>query len=261
MKRRADKGKQNIFTEALQGKNIPILTLDNKWYRLLDADSKEEVKGIETQLNTLLKRQGKLNTESKDIKKLKKKLMSEVVPLVDAAGDHPTAAQTKEIEQHKQLIEECNEKLEAYQDELLDLPKEIDQLNIQLMLITMDCCYGAMQENTEQIQEISEWVTQIRIELKKRLIKKQELEQKNHTIYSYMHDIFGSDIIDLFDLKYNPEEQHPVALKKKTVKGIVPVKRVSGGTTSAEAAKKQDASFAKSHESAEEKEVSKTQAE
>ena len=219
MKRKADNEKQNKFTEALQGKNIPILTLDNKWYRLLDEDGKEEVKDIETQLNTLLKRNGKLNTETKDIKKLKKKLMGEIVPMVDQAGDNPTAAQTKEIEQHKKLIEECNEKLEAYEDELLDLPKEIDKLNIQLMLITMDCCYDTMQENTEQIQEIAKWVKEVRIELKKRLIKKQELEQKNHSIYSYMHDIFGSDIIDMFDLQYNPEEQHPVVSKQVPPEG------------------------------------------
>ena len=214
MKRKVNKEKQNTFTEALQGKNIPILTLDNKWYRLLDDDAKEAVKDIETQLNTLLKRNGKLNTETKDIKKLKKKLMGEIVPMVDQAGDNPTAAQTKEIEQHKRLVEECNEKLAAYEDELLDLPKEIDKLNIQLMLITMDCCYDAMQENTEQIQEIEKWVKEVRIELKKRLIKKQEMEQKNHAIYSYMHDIFGSDIIDMFDLQYNPEEQHPVVSKE-----------------------------------------------
>lgn len=221
MKRKVGKEKQELFTDALQGKNIPILTLDNKWYRLLDADARAEVGDIEEQLNALLKRQGKLNTESRDIKKLKKKLMSEIVPLVDEAGENPTAAQSKKIDQNKRLIEECNEKLEAYQDELLDLPKQIDQLNIQLMLITMECCYSTMQENTETIQEIAKWVTEIRIELKKRLIKKQELEQRNHAIYSYMHDLFGADIVDMFDLKYNPEEQHPVpsgSKKEKTDK-------------------------------------------
>lgn len=220
MKRKVGKEKQNLFTNALQGKNIPILTLDNKWYRLLDDDAKEAVKDLEAQLNALLKRQGKLNTESKDIRKLKKKLMSEIVPMVDEAGDYPTSAQTREIDQHRKLIEECNEKLAAYQDELLELPKQIDQLNIRLMLITMEYCYGTMRENTEQIQEISQWVTEIRIELKKRLVKKQELEQKNHAIYSYLHDLFGADIVDMFDLQYNPEEQHPVLPK-----GAAPEKR------------------------------------
>lgn len=210
MKRKVDKEKQELFTAALQGKNIPILTLDNKWYRLLDAEEREAVSEIEEQMNALLKRQGKLNTESKDIKKLKKKLMSEIVTMVDEAGDHPSSAQTKKIEKHKQMIEESNEKLAEYEDELLDLPKQIDQLNIQLMLATMEFCYADMQENTEQIQEIAKWVTKVRIELKKRLIKKQEMEQKNHAIYSYLHDLLGADIVDMFDLEYNPEEQHPV---------------------------------------------------
>lgn len=214
MKRKVDKEKQNTFAEALQGRKIPVLTLDNKWYRLLDEDAKEEVKDIEAQLNELLKRTGKLNSEIKEIKKLKKKLMSEIVPMVDAAGDNPTAAQTKAIEKHKKTVEECNEKLAAYEDEMLDMPKEIDKLNIELMLITMDCCYGTMQENSEKIQEIAKWVKEVRIELKKRLIKKQEMEQKNHAIYSYMHDIFGSEIIDMFDLQYNPEEQHPVSSRE-----------------------------------------------
>ncbi|MCM1064890.1 MAG: hypothetical protein NC420_10555 [Eubacterium sp.] len=210
MKRNMDKEKKELFTAALQGKNIPILTLDNKWYRLLDEEERKAVSEIEDEMNALLKRQGRLNTEKKEIKKLKKKLMGEIVTMVDAAGDHPTSAQTKKIEQHKQKIEESNEKLEEYEDELLDLPKQIDRLNIQLMLATMEFCYEDMQENTERIQEIADWVTKIRIELKKRLIKKQEMEQKNHAIYSYMNDLFGADVMDMFDLEYDPEVQHPV---------------------------------------------------
>lgn len=60
------------FTEALRGKRLPILTLDNKWYRLLDEDTRKRVAGTEERLNALLRRQGKLNTEVKDIKRLKR---------------------------------------------------------------------------------------------------------------------------------------------------------------------------------------------
>lgn len=64
--------KKELFMSALQDKKIPVLTLDNKWYRLLGELERETVKEWEEQLNILLKRQGKLNTEVKDIKKLKK---------------------------------------------------------------------------------------------------------------------------------------------------------------------------------------------
>lgn len=219
MKSREDSIRREQFAAALKGKKIPILTLDNKWYRMLTDEARKEVSGLEQQLNTLLKRQGKLNTETKEIKKLKKRLMSEIMPLVDEAEQSSNPLVTKKIDQNKKLVEECNEKLESYQDELLELPRQIEEINIQLMLISMDCCYEIMQENTEEIQRISEWVTEIRIELKKQLIKKQEMEQRNHAIYSYMHDVFGAEVIDIFDMQYDPEAQHPSVPKKKQNEG------------------------------------------
>lgn len=207
--------KMEEFLDAIQDKTIPVLTLDHKWYRLLNEEDRDRVKKLEDQLNALLKRQGRLNTETRDIRLLKKKLMREIMPMVDAAEQGNDKKIEKQIDEHKRLIEECNEKLESYKEELLELPKEIQNLNRQLMLRTMECCYRTMQRNTAEIQEISEWVTQIRVELKKRLVNKQEMEQRNHEIYSYMHDVFGAEVLNLFDMKYNPEEQHPVAPAKK----------------------------------------------
>ena len=42
-------------------------------------------------------------------------------------------------------------------------------------------------------------------ELKEKLILKQEKETVNQELYSYMHDIFGADVINLFDTKYKIE--------------------------------------------------------
>lgn len=206
----AGKGKQEAFSEALVGKKVPILTLDSKWYRLMDELGQEAARDLVDELNALLKRQGKLNTESKDIKKIKKKLMSEIVSMVDEMEQTGDKQMEKQIADHKRLIEDCNQKLESYQEELMDLPREIDQINGRLMMLTMEYCYDTLQDNTNQINQIGDWVTQVRIELKKNLIRKQEMEQKNHEIYNYMNDIFGADVMNLFDLAYNPGEQHPV---------------------------------------------------
>ncbi len=216
MRYKSGKLRQEAFNQALQGKNVPILTLDNKWYRLLDGRTRASVKGLENQLNNLLKRQGKLNTELKDIRKLKKKLMSEIVPLVDEADQVGGSRELdKKIDQNTRLVEECNQKMDSYREELKELPRQIEKLNLQLMLMTMDCCYDTMQENTEEIQKIEEWVKEIRVELKKRLVRKQEMEQQNHEIYAYMHDVFGAEVVDVFDVKYSPEKKRPVMPRKK----------------------------------------------
>ncbi len=204
------KERSELFEKALQGKNVPVLTLDSKWYRLLSRAGVEDVTELENRLNTLLKRQGKINTETKDIKKIKKRLMEEVVTLADEArtGDESAG---KKLEDNKRLIAECNDQLAQYDDEILDLPGQIDEVNRELMIVTMEHCYEIMQENTDEIKELEEWIKNVRIELKKNLIRKQEKETKNHEIYSYMHDVFGAQVMSLFDLRYDPEEQHPHA--------------------------------------------------
>lgn len=196
------------YEHVLQNKKIPLLTLDNKWHMLFGtADTTVTIKRLEEQLNKLLKRQGKLNTETKDIRRLKKKLMDEIVPTVDELGQRYDAALEKKLDDNRRLINDCNEKLASYKDELLELPREIEEVNYRLMLATMDVCYEKLKENTAEIEEIGEWITKIRVELKKKVVRKQEKEQQNQDLYYYMHAIFGAEVINIFDMKYNPEER------------------------------------------------------
>ncbi len=211
--------KTEKFNDSLTGKDIPALTLDNKWYHLLGKVGDEDIKANEKKLNELLKRQGKINTETKEIKKVKRRLMDEIVSLKDDQQGGSSEAHDK-IEENKRLLKECNDKLDDYEDEIMELPRQIDAVNKQLMLTTMKHCYETMQDNTDEIEELEEWIKSIRIELKKNLIRKQEKEAKNHEIYKYMHDIFGAEVVDLFDMRYNPEEKHPrtaeeIAAEKK----------------------------------------------
>lgn len=197
------------FKSALVGKKIPILTLDNKWHKLFtQSEFTPELKGLEKTLNDLLKRQAKLNSETKEIKKLKKKLMDEVVVLADEMGEHPTKKQDKDMADHKRLIEECNEKMDAYEEELVELPRQINQVNNQLMLITMDVCYKKLKYSTKELEEIDEWISGIRRELKKKVVRKKEKEAVINRLYAYMHDIFGAEVLELFDMEYDPEEKY-----------------------------------------------------
>ena len=61
-------------------------------------------------------------------------------------------------------------------------------------------CYEVLQVNTKDINEIGEWINKIRVELKKNIVRKQEKEMKNHELYSYMHDVFGADVVEIFDI-------------------------------------------------------------
>ena len=194
---------EDVYKPAISGKKIPVLTLDHKWHRLFtQIDTNSEIKSLENELNDLLKRQGKINSETKEIKVLKSKLMEEM----RSASMESDADSNPKIEENKKLIDECNEKLDSYQDEALELPAQINEINKKLMIATMEVCYDDIKEGTEEINEISQWIDEIRVELKKKVVRKQEKQQRIQDLYSYMHDIFGADVIEIFDMKYNPEE-------------------------------------------------------
>ena len=196
--------KQKEFLKALEGKRISPLTLDNKWHQLFDGvEIPAEIRAKADELNELLKQQGNINNELKKVKGLKKKLLDEMVTLADdAASGVPNAE--KELEQHKRLIEDCNGHIDDYQDQLLDFPKLIDHVNRDLMIMTMDDCYDRLKENNKEIEEIGKWIDEFRRELKKNVVRKQDRELANHRLYSYMHDIFGTEVIEIFDMQYIP---------------------------------------------------------
>ena len=76
------------FRTAIQNKQVPLLVLDQKWHRLFAVHGKtEEIKEAEGTINALLARQGKLNSELKEYKKLKGKLMDNIVQNMDESSD------------------------------------------------------------------------------------------------------------------------------------------------------------------------------
>lgn len=195
------------FEEALNHTKIPILVLDQKWHRLFAISGKpDSVKELEVELNELLQEQGRLNSEVKELKKLKNKLMADIVTNIDEADGKPSA-EKRNLDEDKRLISETNDKLDEDEDRLLELPKQIATKNRALMMITMSFSYEKLRTNAEEIKQIADWITNVRIELKKNIIKKQNREINNKEIYAYMHDIFGKDVINMFDVKYEEEDR------------------------------------------------------
>jgi len=200
------------YRPAINGKKLPIVTIDHKWHQLFARVEKTRaISEKEEELNELLRAQGKCNSEMKKVRKIKKKLMDEIVELMDKQD---LASDTK-VEENRRLINECNDKIKEYQDEALDFPVKIEKVNAELMIETMKICYENMRLNEHHISSISKWIADVRVELKKNVVRKQEMEIANQEIYSYMHDIFGADVIDIFDMKFKPNE-HQVVRQKET---------------------------------------------
>ena len=69
--------------------------------------------------------------------------------------------------------------------------------------MSMDYFYEKIRVNQTEAKEIEDWITQVRIDLKKNIIRKQNRDINNREIYSYLHDIFGAEVLNLFDIQYD----------------------------------------------------------
>lgn len=193
------------FEETLQDKKIPLLVLDQKWHHLFSKDKKpKRILTLEKKLNKYLGRQGHLNQELKELRNLKGKLMKNIMVHMDEIGED--GKESRRMKEDHRLISEINEKMSVYAKELNELPELMKGTNDSLMAETMEYCYAKMHANESEKEAITAWMTQLRIEAKKKAVRKQIIEDQNKEIYSYMHDIFGAQIIDMFDIRYEEEE-------------------------------------------------------
>ena len=186
------------FSTAISKIKVPMLILDQKWHRLFALGGKpEEVKELEAKENEMIKREAELKKEQKDLKKVKENLMASVMSNMEGTSD----LVSKKLDEDKRLLEECNARIEANDDELLDLPHQTDEVNRELMLRTMDYCYDKLRTNSNEAEEITNWIKDVRVKLKKNVIRKHNREINNKEIYSYMHDVFGMEVLNLFDMQ------------------------------------------------------------
>ena len=190
------------LAQALKGRKLPIITLDEKWYGLFPEHLKTpKIKKLEKNLMDLVKKQGEMTNEIKSLKKRKSQLMSQIVDNMEVSNDSENAKRTRKVESSKQQIEEINTKIEDMEDELnFELPKLIEDTNFELILESINDCYQRMMKNNSTISEVSEWILIMRNQLKEKILIKQDCEMANTQIYGYMHDIMGPDLMEIFDI-------------------------------------------------------------
>lgn len=187
-----------VVQNNLSKMNIPILILDERYNVVMpDKDKTPRIRKLEAKVASLLKKQGKVTNTIKEVKKIKAKLLQDVVEnMEDVLED---SDYQKKMEKSQKLILEAKQKLEELEDAEREIPRELKKANQELLLEFVQVCYGRLSANREDIELLNQWINEMRVELKKKLVIKQEKEIKNNDIYAYMHDLLGHELIQMFD--------------------------------------------------------------
>lgn len=189
--------------ELLKKKNIPIACLDERWLRLFpDSEKTPLIRKLENELKELLKRQGKANTDLKDIRVVRDKLTQSVL---DTAEDTsiPENKRLKKQAASQRLIVEARQKQDNLELELDELPDKIKEANSALIFESVRVCYQRINQNKRDIDMLEQWIEQMRDKLKERVVLKQDKEITNEEIYTYLHGMLGAGVMEAFDEKSN----------------------------------------------------------
>lgn len=189
----------DVIKDMVAAKKIPVLTLDPRWYQLIpDASKTDEIKYWESKVNELLKRQGQITNDLKDVKKIKSQLIQTVVNNMEDDGNN-SRKRKKLMDQNQKLIYEAKDKIEQLEDEEREIPRELAMANQRLMVETAKYCYNKMNANKEDLEVLNKWIDSTRLKLKKNLLIKQDKETQNEQMYSGLHDLLGPEVMGELD--------------------------------------------------------------
>ena len=194
------KNGENNFEPKIYFKKIPILPLDHRWHQLFPDNQKPaRIKKLEKEVMSYVKREGGVKREMLELQRLKKNLMKEIVNNMQEADVSREKIRQKKLAASQKLIGDINDKITNLENEKYKLPYRLIEANKELLLASIEICYNQIHENERQIEALNEWIETTRVQLKKNVIVKQEKEEANHNIYSYMHDILGPEFMEQFD--------------------------------------------------------------
>lgn len=207
MGRKKNKSEDEImdeyFMEILEGKHIPLLTLDVRWHSLFpDHRKNSEIKKLEKELNTLIKKQGQTENDLKDYAKTKKILMKNIVDNMTDGHEYDSPIRSKKQDKNQKLMLELKDKIAEAEAEKRQFPAEISRANRQLLLACMRACYQELMENTEIIEAEEEIILEMREEIKDHILIKQDREMRNTEVYKYMHNLLGAEVVEIFDKEH-----------------------------------------------------------
>ena len=195
------------FSHLLIDKRVPIVILDERWHQLFHKQSKSrKIIELEKTLNNLMKQQGKLISDVKNMKSAKRQLMDGIVANMNVDSSPTGKLNDKKLAKSHKLIEDINNKLNNADNNLADIPYRIKETNANLVVEGMNLCYRKLDKNSSELTQLDQKIEMMREELKQMIGRKQDLESDNAVMYTYMHDVLGSEVMEMLDQYYKKKK-------------------------------------------------------
>lgn len=189
----------NIDFNILAKRNIPILINNKEWKKLFENVNDKKIEGYKDALNQLLQEQKQTDRELVRLKKEKKKIMLKILNLSDEANNSNNAYAIELLEQSQSNVIDINTKLEELTFRSETIPREIREVNFNLLKETIQHSYKELQENEEQFNAVNNEINEMREKLKSLIEQKHDFEERINTTYRFLHGLLGNEEMEKLD--------------------------------------------------------------
>ena len=188
-----------IDENILKKNKIPILINYEPWLKMFKNDGSELIKALKIELEEAVLEKRDLERSINSLQSRKPKLMAKIILISNELNEKNNDIAINDLEELKTEMEEINEEIENVFIRLEFLPKIIQEKNEELLKETITYLYENLNFGEERIAEIDRFINQLREQLNKHRIEKEELENRVNNIYHFLHSILGAAEMEKLD--------------------------------------------------------------
>lgn len=198
-------GKDINFKDNIVRRNkIPILIYVPEWIQLFSGNKSRSMQKIIARLEALIARNKECDSELYNLEKRKKMVMNKILYLSKDINENNDKTALSKMEEAEKEIKEINRKIPVLLEELESIPKQINDMNTQLLKETIKRAYELINESRSESEKCQEQVNDIRQKLAELIQKKADMEERVNKLYLFIHGMIGADEMESLDESFLP---------------------------------------------------------
>ncbi|HHV27131.1 hypothetical protein FYJ27_01965 [Anaerosalibacter bizertensis] len=178
---------------------VPILVRDDEWMELFGETDDKNIKKYKKDLEELLKEQKKIEREISHWNKEKLKCMRMILGISDAINNGEKIESADLLDEYKEKIYWINETIDELTFKLETIPRDIRNLNYELLKATVNYGYIELKDKEEKLSNISSELEDLRERLRSIINEKHDYEEWINDTYTFLHRMLGSKEIERLD--------------------------------------------------------------
>ncbi|MDR1000839.1 MAG: hypothetical protein LBL96_08590 [Clostridiales bacterium] len=189
--------KQKIDPAMLEGIKAPVLILDSLWQEHYKNRKSLRVAELEKKIIELLKEQGRLNDNVKNLNLKKKDHLKRILSLSDTAHNKHNPDDREALAAFGQAVTDINDQIIMSERKADAVAPMLDMANRELLAETVSDVFNDMREARKLVQTLDPQIDSLKTQLKTTIELRDKADADAVASYQLLHKLVGGRILNM----------------------------------------------------------------